>query len=769
MRVLKRNGSLEAMCLDKISTRLKQLVPAIGALPALNVDHMMVAQKTCAGLFDGISTSEIDRISSEVAVSLVTTEPDYEAFAARIAISNLHKQTSPSVVETFTRLAHYVNERGEAQPLVTPAVLQAVKKNGRALQRLVDYDQDFSYSYFGLKTLLKGYLLGPAGRPIERPQHMLLRVAVGIWPDDASEAAETYRALSAKLYTHATPTLFNMGTPNPASASCYLLGTGDSVEALYDTLKQCALISKNAGGIGLHVSNVRGTGALIRGTGGQSNGLVPLARTFNQSTRLINQGGKRNGALALYLEPWHVDVFEFVQLRRPQGAEDLRARDIFLALWLNDLFFERLEADGQWSLMDPDACPGLPDAWGPAFRELYEGYEAQGRYVRRVRAQDLWTLVLQCQLESGLPYCLNKDAVNAKSNQQHLGTIKSSNLCSEICEVSDASQTSVCNLASVALPYFVADGRFDLDRLHRAVQRVIRNLDRMLDMASYPVDSAKATNLRDRPLGVGVQGLADTFIALRLPFRSDGAAKLNRDIFETMYHAALTASTALAAERGRHPSYEGSPASLGRLQFDMWDQCGEDGRPHRSTGLDWAGLRTTVAEQGLRNSLLVALMPTCSTSQILGCNESFQPLSSVIYSRRTGAGTFVCVAKQLVKDLQALGLWGGGLKDEIIRRDGSVQGIAAVPADLQELYRTVWEIPQRCCIDLAADRAPFVDQSQSMNLFLADHSYRKMSAMLLHGWRRGLKTLSYYMHVRAEAKPVQVTLGAAQDCQACAA
>lgn len=769
MKVQKRNGTTEPMCLDKISTRLRQLVGAIGKLPALDVDHVMVAQRTCAGLFDGIQTQAIDAISCEVAVGLVTLDPDYESFAARILVNNLHKNTQTSVLETFTRLAGYTNEQGRAQPLVDAAVLQAVKRHHRQLQRAVCYDADYGYSYFGLKTLMRGYLLGPKDNPIERPQHMLLRVALGIWPDDIDQALETYRAMSDRLYTHATPTLFNMGTPNPASSSCYLLGTEDSVDRLLDTVKQCGVISKNAGGIGLHVSNVRGLGAAIRGTGGQSNGLVPFAKTLNSVTRWINQGGKRNGALALYLEPWHVDVYDFVQLRRPQGVEEMRARDIFVALWLNDVFMERVEAGGTWSLMDPDACPGLTDVWGDDFRKLYEGYEAEGKFVRQVQAQDLWTLILHCQVESGMPYCLNKDACNAKTNHQNLGTVKSSNLCSEIVLVSDAEQTSVCNLASVALPHFVAAGSFDFGRLHRTVQRVVRNLDRMLDRASYPTEAARRTNLRDRPLGVGVQGLADTFIALRLPFESEEAARLNRQIFETMYHAALTASSTLAAERGHYDTYTGSPVSRGVLQFDMWGQADADGRPARSCGTwDWRAVREGVRKHGVRNSVLLALMPTCSTSQILGCNESFQPIASNIYSRRTGAGSFVCITRRLVKDLQALGVWNQKVRDEIVRRDGSVQNVAAVPADLQRIYKTVWEIPQRCCIDLAADRAPFVDQSQSLNLFLPQLSYKKLSAMLFHGWRSGLKTMMYYLHIRADAKPIQVTLEP-EVCEACTA
>ena len=494
-----------------------------------------------------------------------------------------------------------------------------------------------------------------------------------------------------------------------------------------------------------------------------------MARAFNDLTRWINQGGKRNGALALYLEPWHVDVFDFVQLRRPQGVEELRARDIFLALWLNDTFMRRVEQDEVWTLMDPDACPGLSDCHGDKFRDLYEDYERQGRYVRQVKAQELWMLILQCQIESGMPYCLNKDAANAKSNQQNLGTIKSSNLCAEVVQYSDYNDTSVCNLASVALPYHLTDSgkEFDFKRLHATVQRVVRNLDQMLNRASYPTEQAEKTNNRDRPLGIGVQGLADTFIALRLPFESEEAAKLNRDIFETMYHGALTASVKLAEKEGKYASYEGCPVSRGQLQFDMWGEADAEGNPTRSMGWDWAALRASLAKHGCRNSLLMALMPTCSTSQILGCNESFQPINSVLYTRRTDAGTFICITRQLVKDLQALGVWTPDLKDEIIRRDGSVQGIAAVPPELQALYKNVWEIPQKCYIDLAAGRGPFIDQSQSMNLFLASHSFRKLSAMLMHGWRSGLKTLSYYLHTRPAAKAVQVTIK--PDCVACSA
>ena len=766
MRVLKRNGRLEQMCLNKITDRLSKLAGPIGTLPALRVDCVLVSQRTCAGLSDGIASSKIDEISSQVAVSLTTTDPDYETLAARVLISDLHKKTSRSVLTTFNRLHDYVNEHGEKSPLVSPAVHAAARKHATRLQALVDYDRDFTYSYFGFRTLSRGYLQ-PRDGPIERPQHMLLRVSLGIWGDEIDRVEETYRLLSSRAYTHATPSLFNLGTCTPNSASCYLMGTSDSVDGLGDAWKKASLISKSAGGIGFNVSNVRGTGALIRGTGGRSNGIVPLAQSFNMLTKWINQGGKRAGALALYLEPWHTDVFEFVQLRRPQGAEDMRARNMFLGLWLNDLFMERVVAGGTWSLMDPDACRGLVDCWGDAFRRKYEGYEAEGRFVRQVPAQDLWNLILRCQVESGLPYLLNKDAANATCNQQHLGTIRCSNLCTEIIEYSDHENTSVCNLASVALSRFVADGAFDHAALHQTVQTVTRTLDHMLDVCAYPVTDARTTNLRDRPLGIGVQGLADAFIALRLPFDSEGARQLNRSIFETMYHAALTASVQLAAEKGPHPSYQGSPLQRGLLQFDLWGQADGAGNPPGSDGQwDWAQLRADLARHGARNGLLLALMPTCSTSQILGCNESFQPINSNIYTRRTSAGSFTCINTQLVRDLQELGLWSRELKDRIIVQDGSVQGIATIPPELQELYKTVWEIRQKACIDMAADRAIFVCQSQSMNLFLAEHSLRKLSAMLVHAWRRRLPTMSYYVHIRPEAKAVQITTPACESCTA---
>ena len=769
MRVEKRNGKMEEMSLDKISLRLKQLLAPIGALPALAIDHMPVAQRTCQGLFDGITTQQIDIISSEIAVSLTTTDPEYEVLGARILVSNLHKSTKTSVLETFQDLYRFQNSHGESQPLVSESVAAAVRSNHRQLQRLVDYNQDYAYSFFGLKTLLKGYLLGPANKPIERPQHMLLRVAIGIWGCDVNNVAETYKSMSNKLYTHATPTLFNMGTKIPASSSCYLLGTTDSAEGLMDTMKQCAMISKNAGGLGLHVSNVRGSGALIRGTGGHSSGIVPLAKTFNDLLRWFNQSGRRKGSIALYLEPWHVDVEDFVQLRRPQGVEEMRARDVFLALWLNDTFMRRVEADEEWSLMDPDACPGLADAWGDEFELLYTRYEREGKYVRRLKALKLWTLILQSQIESGMPYCLSKDASNRKSNQAHLGTIKSSNLCCEVMLVSDHKQTSVCNLASVALSNHIKDGSFDHHKLHATTQRVVRNLDRMLTVACYPTPEARETNARDRPLGIGVQGLADTFIALRLPFDSPEAAQLNRDIAETMYHAALTASTALAAELGPHASYQGSPISQGKLQFDLWHQTTATGSPTGSSRLwNWKALRDAVAEQGVRNSVLTALMPTCSTSQILGCNESFQPINSNLYSRRTGAGSFVCINRQLVKDLKEKGLWCQEVKDEIIFREGSIQEIRRIPQDLRDLYKTIWELKQKVLIDLAAARGPFIDQSQSMNLFLPEPSLKKLSLMLFHAWKAGCKTLMYYCHIRPEAKAVQVTLDPSV-CEGCTA
>ena len=758
MRVLKRDGTFEQMSLDKITDRLVKLADS------LDVDCVLVAQKACAGLRDGIATSKIDEICGEVAVALTTTHPDFETLAARIVVSDIHKKTKDSVLETFEDLANYVNDHGERQPLVSDKVVDVVRRFHSKLQSIVEYERDYEYTYFGLKTLMKGYL--HAG--IERPQHGLLRASIGIWGDDIQEVIQTYKVQAAKLYTHATPSLFNLGTPNPHSASCYLLGTEDSLDGLADTFKKCSLISKGAGGIGLNVTNVRGSGALIRGTGGHSNGLLPLAQTFNMLTRWVNQGGKRNGAIALYLEPWHVDVYEFVQLRRPQGAEDLRARNIFLALWLNDLFMERVLNDGMWSLMDPDRCKGLIDAWGNDFRRLYEQYESEGRYSRQVRAQDLWTLILSCQIESGMPYLLNKDAANATTNQRNLGTIRCSNLCAEVIEFSDHANTSVCNLASIALPRFVSDGKFDHSHLHAVVQRVVKNLDHMLDMCIYPVQDAASTNLRDRPLGIGVQGLADTFIALRMPFESAGADRLNRDIFETMYHAAITASIELAEAKGCYESYDGSPASQGLLQFDLWDQREGDG-PTDSSGLwDWGLLRSSLRKHGLRNSLLLAAMPTCSTSQILGCNESFQPINSNIYTRRTGAGTFVCINTQLVRDLKSLGIWGKALKDRIIVNDGSVQGIAGVPQHLQDLYKTVWEIRQKSCINLAARRGPFICQSQSMNLFLPEHSMQKLSAMLVYAWKMRLITMCYYCHIRVEARAVQVTT-TPEACENCSA
>jgi len=765
------------MNLSKISDRLAKLQGPIGDLPGLDVDCVLVAQQTCVGLNDGIATCKIDEISSEVALSLTTTNPDYESLAARIIVSDLHKKTNSSVLQTFTAMNGYVNDHGEVQPLINAATFASVEKHHECLQRIIDYDQDYDYSVFGLKTLLKGYLQ-PKDRPLERPQHMLLRVAIGIWGDDIQQVTKTYQLMSSKRYTHATPSLFNLGTCNPHSASCYLLGTEDSIEGLGDTWTKASKISKSAGGIGLNVSNIRGTGALIRSTGGRSNGLVPMARTFNMLTAWIEQGGKRKGAIALYIEPWHVDVFQFIQLRRPQGADDLRARNIFLALWLNDVFMQRVQEGATWSLMDPDACRGLTDVWGDDFRHLYESYEKQGKFVRQVKAQDLWNMILRCQVESGLPYLLNKDAANSKSNQMNLGTIKCSNLCAEIIEFSDHQHTSVCNLASIALPRFVQkDLQFDYEGLHDTVQTVVRNLDHMLDVCIYPVEDAKTTNLRDRPLGVGVQGLADTFIAMRAPFESCAAKDLNRNIFETMYHAALTASVELAKQKGPYASYRGSPMSKGQLQFDLWQQSGPTGYPIDTTHKwDWDKLRDAIRVHGVRNSLLLANMPTCSTSQILGCSESFQPVNSNIYSRKTGAGSFICINKPLVRDLQELGIWNSDIKNKIITNDGSVQGIKEIPQELQVLYKTIWEIKQKCCIDLAADRGPFICQSQSMNLFLAEHSLRKLSAMLMYAWQKRLKTICYYCHVKVEAKPVQVTTPAIQHnpeidavCEACSA
>ncbi|OSX72323.1 hypothetical protein BU14_0445s0005 [Porphyra umbilicalis] len=757
--VVKRNGVRQPVQFDKITARVKKL--AYGLDPIVDVTE--VAQKVCAGVYDGVKTTELDDLASETAAYLSTKHHDYSRLAARIAVSNLHKETTKSFSSTVAKLAGYVNpQTRQASALISEEVAAIVTRNAAQLDAAIIYDRDFSYDYFGFKTLERSYLLRMDGKIVERPQHMIMRVAIGIHLRDMDAVLQTYELMSTKFFTHASPTLFNAGTTRPQLSSCFLLTvTDDSIEGIYDTLKRCAVISKSAGGIGLAISDIRATRSYIRGTNGTSNGIVPMLRVFNDTARYVDQGGgKRKGAFACYLEPWHADVFEFLDLRKNTGKEEARARDLFYGLWIPDLFMRRVEADGQWSLFCPNEAPGLTDSWGEKFEALYEGYEREGRARSSVSARKLWFAILEAQMETGTPYMLYKDACNRKSNQQNLGTIRSSNLCTEIVEYTSPDEVAVCNLASIALNKFVISGAdapsdapvFDFERLRQVTRLVTNNLNKIIDRNYYPLPEARNSNMKHRPIGLGVQGLADAFILMRMPFESDEARQLNIDIFETIYFAALEASAELAAVEGPYESYEGSPVSKGQLQFDMWDVTPSSGR------WDWDTLRARIADVGVRNSLLVAPMPTASTSQILGNNECFEPYTSNLYTRRVLAGEFTIVNQHLVKDLQALDLWNADMKNEIIAANGSVQGIEAIPSDVRALYKTVWEISQKRLVDMAADRGAFIDQSQSFNVHMAAAAVSKLSSMHFHGWKRGLKGSSYYIRTRPAADAIKFTL-----------
>lgn len=669
-------------------------------------------------------------------------------------MSNLHKNTKEVWSDVVDDLYHYVNpENGEPASLVSQELYELVQQHATRLNAALVYDRDYDYDYFGIKTLERAYLLKLHGRIVERPQHMLMRVSVGIWKDNLEQVVRTYEAMSQRWFTHASPTLFNAGTPRPQLSSCFLLTMqGDSIEGIYDTLKQCAQISKNAGGIGLSVSQIRAKGSYIRGTNGTSNGLVPMLRVFNNTARYVDQGGgKRKGSFAIYLEPWHADVFAFLHLRKNHGAEEERARDLFYALWTPDLFMKRVEEDGVWSLMCPNESPGLVDVYGEDFDALYTSYEESGRFRRQVRARELWQAIVQSQLETGTPYMLYKDACNAKSNHQHLGVLRSSNLCTEIVEYTSPDEVAVCNLASVALPKFVIDGQFEFTKLYEIVYQVAMNLNRVIDVNFYPVPEAQTSNLRHRPIGIGVQGLADAFLLLRLPFESDEARALNRQIFETIYFAALSASCDAAKVDGPYETYTGSPVSRGILQYEMWNVT-------PSTLWDWGVLKTKMAKHGVRNSLLVAPMPTASTSQILGNHECFEPYTSNVYLRRVLAGEFVCVNEHLLRDLVRLGLWSPLLKNQLLAANGSIQGISGIPPELKQLYKTVWEIPQKTLLDMAADRGAFIDQSQSLNIHMTKATFAKVSSMHFYGWKRGLKTGMYYLRTRAATGAIKFTV-----------
>ena len=753
MFVKKRDGRKEPIMFDKITARVRKLCYGLNEL----VDPVKVAMRVIEGLYDGVTTSELDNLASEIAATLTTTHPDYAKLAARISVSNLHKNTKKSFSEVMDDLYNYVNPRtAKKAPLLSDEVYKVINDNRDLLDSTIIYNRDFGYDYFGFKTLERSYLLKLDGEIAERPQHMLMRVSLGIHLNDLDSAIETYELMSKKFFTHATPTLFNSGTPKPQMSSCFLLTMkDDSIDGIYDTLKQTAKISQSAGGIGLSIHTIRSTGSYIAGTNGTSNGIVPMLQVFNDTARYVDQGGgKRKGSFAIYVEPWHSDIFDFLDLKKNHGKEEMRARDLFYAMWIPDLFMKRVEQDGQWTLMCPNECPGLCDVHSDAFDKLYLDYEKKGKGRKSIKARELWEKILEAQIETGNPYMLYKDAANAKSNQQNLGTIRSSNLCTEILEYTSPDEIAVCNLASIALPMFVKDGKFDHKELHRITKRVTKNLNRVIDRNYYPVIEAQNSNFRHRPIGLGVQGLADTFIKLRLPFTCDEAKKLNQDIFETIYHAAVTASMEEAQNDGPYETYEGSPISEGKFQHNLW---GVDEKT--LSGLwDWDKLRKDVLKNGVRNSLLVAPMPTASTSQILGNNECFEPYTSNIYTRRVLSGEFIIVNKHLLEDLVALGLWNEGLKQEIMRANGSIQNIDGIPEDIKELYRTVWELSMKDIIDMSKHRGYFIDQSQSLNLFVEGATMAKLTSMHFYAWKSGLKTGMYYLRTKSAVDAIKFTL-----------
>ena len=751
MFVIKRDGKKESVKFDKITARIQKL--CYGLSPE-HVQPILVAQKVIEGVYDGVTTTELDNLAAETAASLTTRHPDFALLASRIAISNLHKNTKKSFSETMKDLYDYIDPKtGKTAPLISDEVMEVINTHADLLDSTIIYDRDFGYDYFGFKTLEKSYLLKLNGKVVERPQHMLMRVSVGIHQNNIESAIETYNLMSERWFTHATPTLFNSGTPKPQLSSCFLLQMqSDSIEGIYNTLKQTAQISQSAGGIGLSIHNIRATGSYIRGTNGTSNGIVPMLRVFNDTARYVDQGGgKRKGSFAVYLEPWHADVFEFLELKKNHGKEELRARDLFYAMWIPDLFMKRVKEEGEWSLFCPNEAPGLADCYGMEFELKYTKYEEEGRARRTIPARELWTAILESQIETGTPYILYKDAANEKSNQKNLGTIQSSNLCTEIMEYTAPDEVAVCNLASLALPRFVTNGQFDHQKLFEITYVATKNLNRIIDVNYYPIEEAKNSNMRHRPIGLGVQGLADTFILMRYPFESEEARRLNREIFETIYYAAMTASKDLAKVEGPYSTFEGSPVSKGIFQFDMWNVKPTD-------RWEWDVLREEVKKYGVRNSLLLAPMPTASTSQILGNNECFEPYTSNIYNRRVLSGEFIVVNKHLLIDLVRMGLWNNDMKNKIIAANGSVQNIPEIPADIKELYKTVWEIKQRTIIDMAAERGAYICQSQSLNLFIAEPNFAKLTSMHFYAWERGLKTGMYYLRTKPAATAIKFTV-----------
>ncbi|SDW14813.1 ribonucleoside-diphosphate reductase alpha chain [Lutibacter oricola] len=758
MFVLKRDGRKEPVMFDKITARVRKMCYGLNKL----VDPVQVAMRVIEGLYDGVTTSELDNLAAETAATMTVRHPDYAKLAARIAVSNLHKNTKKTFSEVMTDLYNYVNPRtGKKAPLLSDETYKSIMDNAAKLDSTIIYNRDFGYDYFGFKTLERSYLLKLNGKIAERPQHMLMRVAIGIHQNDIDEAIETYELMSKKIFTHATPTLFNSGTPKPQMSSCFLLQIQeDSIDGIYDTLKQTAKISQSAGGIGLSIHNVRATGSYIRGTNGTSNGIVPMLKVYNDTARYVDQGGgKRKGSFAIYMEPWHADVFNFLDLRKNTGAEEMRARDLFYAMWIPDLFMKRVEENGDWTLMCPNECPHLFDTYGDEFEKLYTGYEQVGKGRKTIKARELWEKILEAQIETGNPYMLYKDSANRKSNQKNLGTIRSSNLCTEIMEYTAKDEVAVCNLASIAIPMFVDENEkgekyFNHQKLFEVTKKITRNLDTVIDRNYYPVKEAENSNFRHRPVGLGIQGLADAFIMLRMPFTSDEAKKLNEEIFETIYFAAVTSSMEMAKTKGTYSTYEGSPMSKGEFQFNMWNVSEDD----LSGRWDWKALRKNVLENGIRNSLLVAPMPTASTSQILGNNEAFEPYTSNIYTRRVLSGEYIVVNKHLLEDLVELGLWNNEMKEEIMRANGSIQHIDVIPQDLKELYKTVWEMSMKDIIDMSRQRGYFIDQSQSLNLFMQDANYSKLTSMHFYAWKSGLKTGMYYLRTKSAVNAIKFTL-----------
>lgn len=775
MRVTKRNGQVEDIAFDKILTRIKKLGQEVN----IQINYSSLAMKVIDQLYDKIETTKIDELAAEQCAALSTNHPDYGTLAARIVVSNHQKNTDHIFSNVVKQLYDFKDIHGTHRPLLSQTLYTYISQYSVVIDAMIDYNRDYLIDYFGFKTLERAYLFKINNKVIERPQHMWMRVAIGIHGDlnntnSLSLVKETYDLMSQKYFTHATPTLFNAGTPRPQLSSCYLIAMeDDSLDGIYNTLKDCAQISKYAGGIGLHIHNIRAKGTHIQGTNGTSNGLVPMLRVFNNTARFIDQGGgKRNGSFAIYLEPWHPDIDDFLELKKNHGDEELKARDLFYALWISDSFMERVKSNVKWSLFCPHECPGLSDVYGDKFVELYEKYESEGKARKVVNARDLWFKILDAQMETGTPYILFKDAANRKSNQKNLGTIKSSNLCCEIVQYSDDKETSVCNLASIGLPSFVnvETKQFDYNKLHEVVKVVTNNLNRVIDINFYPTEKTRVSNFKHRPIGIGVQGLADTFVLLDIPFQSDAAKEVNILIFETIYHAALEKSNEIAKELGEsYSSFPGSPASKGILQFDMWSKEPTPGR------YDWTTLKQSIITHGLRNSLLVAPMPTASTSQILGFNECFEPFTSNLYSRRTLAGEFVVVNKYLMKELIQLGLWNEQIKNNIIANKGSVQQLAILSDHIRNKYKIVWEIPMKHVIDMSADRGAFICQSQSLNLWVEDPTYNTLTSMHFYSWKQGLKTGIYYLRRKAKHQAQQFTIEPEQNqvkdeiCEMCSA